>query len=594
MQDPFRAPRRQGQRHGVDSHSDVRVPRQLARLLDGEEGAVRFRYGLQDLFGDVSGAVVSTIIVLPWALAYGVASGLGPLAGLYCTITIGFFAAVFGGTRAQMSDPSAPMLVAMTVILMEYAGNPNVMEHVSGPNRAFTIVMLAGLLQVAFGALGIGRFVVYTPYSVISGFMSGIGVVIMVISVLPLLGTDFETGGPLDVIHALPNAVANLNPNAVVLGTVSLAVCALWPAKADKILSGYVVALIVGTLMTFIGFNDVPIIGKFPTGLPVLQWPVLSLDFLMDAIHPAVILAIIGSVNSLICSNLHDSLTGTRHNSDRELVGQGLSNVANGLLGVLPGSASASGTIINIRAGGRTPVASVLRSIILLALVLGGGKIAEPVPYAVLSGIMIKGGWDIMDWRLLARVRYLRLDFAVPMLATLILTLFADLLVAVGLGYIIAVLARAKEQERTEMHSVLSVPLLDRTLLDEEGVADADPFLARVGLVDLRGSYSVASARGMVWMVKKDIQYHDVVIFNFSHTTDMDLSAALVMEKLLDSAGENNTECIVINPSGSVAQTLNSLDVFRCLPNDRFVTGMDEAKKLALALLRKRDRGTEA
>ena len=552
------------------------------------------RYDFRTLGQDVSGAVVSTIIILPWALAYGLASGLGPMAGFYSVIVVGFFAAVFGGTRAQVSHVSAPMLVAMTVILMKYMGNPDVMEHASGPAKAFTIVMLAGLLQIVFGVSRIGRFIIYTPYSVISGFTSGIGVILMVVSLLPLLGASFETGGPLIILRAFPDAVENVNLNAVVLGITSLAVCVLWPAKANRILPAYGVALIVGMLLALTGFGGVPIIGEFPTGLPVLQWPVLSLDFLVDAVQPAFILALIGSLASLLSSHVHDSLTGTRHNSDRELVGQGLGNVAAGLLGALPGSGSASGTVINIRAGGRTPVASVLRSILLLALVLEGGTIAEPVPYAVLAGIMIKGGWDIMDWRLLTRVRYLRLDFAVPMLATLILTLLADLLVAVGLGYIIAVLARAKEQGRAEMHGVLSVPLLDRTFLGEEAVAEADPFLTHVGLVDLRGSYSIASARDLVWIIKKDIQDHEVVIFNFSHTTYMDYSAALAMENLVAFAGEKNTECIVIKSSGSVAQTLDSLDVFRGLPNDRFVTGMDEAKKLALALLRKRDRVTEA
>ncbi len=533
---------------------------------------MRRSYDYRTLRGDVSGAVASTIIVLPWALAVGVASGLGPLAALYGTIAIGFFAAVFGGTRAQMSDTSAPMLVAMTVILMQHADNPAM---------AFTIVLLAGLMQIAMGALRLGRFIVYMPYSVIAGLMSGIGVLVIASQLPPLFGIAAGAAG----VWADP--LAHVDAGAAAAGAVTLAVCVFWPARAERFVSAYLAALVIGTVVAVVWFSDAPTIGDFPTGLPALHPPVLSPGFLAEAVQPAFLLALIGSINSLLSSLLHDSLTGALHNSNRELVGQGLGNVAAGVLGAPPGSASAVTTALNICAGARTRVSGALRSVILLALVLGAGPIAKPIPLAVLAVVVMKGGWDIIDWRFLTRVHRIRRDFAVVMLITFLLTIFVDLLAAVGAGFVISVLARAREDRMAEMDSVVSVPLLDAGFLGETD----DPFLARVGLFEMRGGFSVASSRDLIWMARMDIRDHEIVILDFSKTTRMDDSAALAMEHLVDSAAESDTECIVVNLSGGVARTLDSLDVFGRLPKDRFVGGMDEARKLARSLLERRGDG---
>ena len=537
--------------------------------------ALRLSYDYQALRGDVSSAVASTVVVLPWALAVGMASGLGPLAGLYGTIAIGFFAAVFGGTRAQQSDTSAPMFVAMTAILMQHAGNPA---------EAFTIVMLAGLMQIAMGALRLGLFIVYVPYSVIAGLMSGIGVLVVASQVLPMFGIAAGTAG----VWADP--LAHVDTDAAAVGAVTLAMCVFWPARAERFVSAYLVALVVGTVVAVVWFTDAPALGDFPTGLPTLHPPVLSPGFLAEAVRPAFLLALIGSINSLLSSLLHDSLTGDRHDSNRELAGQGLGNVAAGVLGALPGSASAVTTVFNIRAGTRTRVSGALRSVILLALVLGAGPIAEPIPVAALAVVAMKAGWDVIDWRFLTRIHRIQRDFAVVMLATLVLTIFFDLLTAVGAGFIISVLVRAREDRLDEMDSVVSVPLLDQAFLGENG--SDDPFFARVGLLELRGAFSVASSRELIWIARMDIRDHEIVIFDFSKTTRMDDSAALAMEHLVGSAVESDTECIVVHLSGGVARTLNSLDVFRRLPKDRFVGDMDEARKLARNLLERRGGGS--
>ena len=280
--------------------------------------------------------------------------------------------------------------------------------------------------------------------------------------------------------------------------------------------------------------------------------------------------------------------TRTRHKPNRELFGQGIANVSAGVLGALPGAGAPSGATVNVRAGGTTPVSGVTCAAVLLALVLGLGWIAEPIPVAALSGILIKVGWDIIDWRLITRVRHVQREYLLVMLLTLALTVFVDLITAIAIGLIVAGFARARAREQRELGQVISVPLLERGFFANNSSDDddeVDQFQARVGLVDLRGEFSFASANELAWMVGADIRQHEVVIFDFSNTVHMDDSAALIIERLVDAAAAANTECIVLNLSGSVERTLRSLNVFRRLPAGRFVDDLDAARGLAGELL---------
>ena len=539
---------------------------------------MRLNYSLRRLSGDTFGGVTTAATVLPMALAYGVATGMGAIAGMYGAIVVGLCTAVFGGTPARISYTAAAMAVAMMVVLN---------EHADSVSEALTIVALAGLIQIALGVLRIGRFITYTPYSMIAGFTSGIGVIIILIQTLPFLGAGPGSGGLFGIFRAWPDAVVGANWHAVAIGAASLAICVLWPRQLGRFVPGPLPALVVGTLMATFWLRDAPVIGTLPQGLPILHLPEVSAGLLLNAVQPALTLALIGSVNSLVASLVADSLTRTRHKSNQELVGQGIGNVAAGLLGALPGAGATSGTTVNIRAGGNSPVSGVICAGTLFALVLGLGRIAEPIPLAALSGVLIKAGWDIIDWRLIKRVRHVRRDYLLVMLLTLLLTVFVDLITAIVLGLIVAAFARARESERRELGSVISVPLLDSEFFpDSSADADnADRFQARVGLVDLRGQFSFASASQLAWLVGADIEQHEVVIFDFSNTTDMDDSAALVMERLIDAAMGTNTECIVLNLSGPVADNLRSLNVFRRVPEERFVDDLDAARELAGRLL---------
>ncbi len=536
------------------------------------------KYDLQTLRGDIFGGVTSAVIALPVSLAFGVASGLGAASGLYGAIAVGFFAAVFGGNRFQISGPTPAMTVAMSVI---------VTTHASTLSEAFTVVVLAGVLQMTLGLLRTGRFVVYTPYAVISGFMSGIGVIVMLIQILPFLGAPVAAGGPMSAVRALPEAVANLNGSALAIGAATLAASIFWPQRLSRLLPGPLVALIAGTALGVFWLTGAPTIGAIPAGLPELQLSLPSASFLARAFHPALVLALLGSVDSLLTSLVADSLTGTQHDSNRELVGQGLGNTIAGLFGGLPGAGATMGTVVNIRAGGLTRMSGALRSILLLGVLLGLGRYLEPIPHAVLAGILIKVGWDIIDWPLLANLHRIRRDYLFVLVLTLGLTVFVDLVTAVAIGLIVAGMAHARQIESLELDNVLSVPLLDRVFFEGvEDMATMDDYSARVGLVALRGAFTVASSHKLVNVIGKDIKDHEIVIFDFSDATYLDDSAAMLIRQLLDVAGKSRTHVIVMAVSGTVEKTLHTLDILAGLPGDHVVETMDQAREVALDLLK--------
>ena len=548
---------------------------------------MNFSYDLQTFRGDVFGGITAAVVGLPVALAFGVASGLGAVAGIYGAISVGFFAAVFGGTRSQISGPTGPMAVAMAVI---------VTTHAESFAEAFTIAIMAGLIQILLGVLRIGRFVAYTPYSVISGFMSGIGIIIILLQTLPFLGAKVAKGGPLGAVKSWPDVIPAINYGAFAIAAVTLAVGVLWPNKLRQYMPPTLAALLAGTLLSILWLTDTPVIGDVPTGLPDLRLPELTVGVLARSVQPALIIALLGSIDSLLTSLVADAMTRTRHNPNRELIGQGIGNMAAGFIGGLPGAGATMGTVVNIRAGGTTQVSGVLRAAILMALVLGLGRYVESIPHAALAGILMKVGWDIIDWRFLTRVHRVQREHLLVMVITLLLTVFLDLVTAVAIGLIAAGMASARVLERLELDSVISVPLLDRSFLyeqkefdleeeDEDEEEEVDPFSARVGMVALRGSFSVASSNKLVNTISLDIQEHEVVIFDFTDTVSVDDSAALVVEQLIDIAMDEDTECIVMGLAGRPATTLYALNVLRRVPEDHIVETLDDAREIAKQLL---------
>lgn len=529
------------------------------------------------VLGDIYGGLTAAVVALPLALAFGVASGVGPIAGLYGAIAVGFFASVFGGTNSQVSGPTGPMTVVMGAIVTQFADNlPD----------AFAIVMLGGLLQIAFGLMRVGRYVSYTPYSVVSGFMSGIGVIIIVIQVRPFVGLEAVPGGPVANIHSWLEMLLGVNPHAMGVAAVSLAIMIFWPLRLRAYLPSALAALIAGTLLSMFVLTHAPEIGKVPTGLPHLYIPSLTFAKLPDIIQPALILALLGSIDSLLTSLVADSITRTRHNSNRELIGQGIGNMVSGLIGGLPGAGATMRTVVNVRAGGHSPLSGALHAIVLLALVLGLGPIAEVIPHAALAGILMKVGWDIIDWGYLKHFRHAPRDKLVVMFVTLGLTVLVDLITAVAVGLILAGFVTARWMEGEEMKGITQVALPDSdSNLDAAELAALEKANGDVGLLSLRGRFSYASARQLSQSIRIATSAYKVMIYDFTDTAHLDTSAAVSISQLISEAGQDGGKCFVTGLSDEAEMILKSLGALEGLPADHVIPNRLEAIRRAVGLM---------
>jgi SulP family sulfate permease len=505
------------------------------------------RLDLSNLRGDLFGGVTAAVVALPLALAFGVASGAGPVAGLYGAICVGLFASMFGGTPAQISGPTGPMTVVAATIFTAHAGNLAV---------AFTIVMLAGLLQIVFGRLKFGRYINLVPYPVVSGFMSGIGIIIIVMQLDPLLGHE----APKSVVNALsvlPEYALHPNSGALVAGLTALGICLFTPKPVTQKVPATLVALVTGSLLVGLVFTDAPVLGPIPSALPHIVLPQLDLRLLREVVPPALVLAALGSLDSLLTSLIADNVTRTFHDSDRELVGQGIGNFVAGLLGGIPGAGATIRTLVNIRSGGRTPLSGVTHALVLLAMVLGLGPLAAHVPNAVLAGILIKVGIDVIDWSYLKRSPRLPVSSTVCMITVLLLTVFVDVITAVGVGTVMASMLFIKEMADLQSQSI-------RAITDHESGEDiltaAEKALfrelrGRVLLLHLSGPMSFGAANEMTRRMSMAAQFEALVV-DMQDVPTLDVSAALSLETIIQRARQQGQQVVLAGIHKPVARTL--------------------------------------
>lgn len=392
-------------------------------------------FDFSHLRGDIFGGLTAGVVALPLALAFGEASGAGPIAGVYGAILVGFFAALFGGTPSQISGPTGPMIVVFAGVFASLSGDLSLV---------FATVVLAGALQIAFGVLGFGQYIRLVPYPVVSGFMSGIGCIIIALQLARLFGHEPAESGTIPALMEVPTAVTNPNMGALGVGLLTLAIVFFWPSNWGRYLPGPLAALITGTLVS-LALTGVPILGAIPTGLPDFIVPSFSSATILIVFEAAIILAILGAIDSLLTSLVADNMTRTRHHSNRELIGQGIGNMAAGFFGGIPGAGATMRTVVNIRTGGVTKISGMLHSLLLLAVVLVLAPLASKIPHAVLAGILVKVGYDIIDWSYLRRAhRGPRFDLLL-MVMVLSLTVFVDLITAVVAGVVVAAIAFVKQ-----------------------------------------------------------------------------------------------------------------------------------------------------
>lgn len=409
-----------------------------------------------NLKGDIFGGITAGIVALPLALAFGIQAfgvinvedvgnigAIGALAGLTGAMLLGFFASMFGGTPSQISGPTGPMtVISATLISTVWAtSQPNSIETVIISMSLAAI--LCGVFQILFGIIKIGKYIRYIPYPVLSGFMSGIGIIIIVQQIYPLLGMKSPVL-IVDMITQLPGKIGGFDVIALLLGLGTVAIIYLFPLLTKKIPSTLVALIVMTIVSVLIKFNTQLTIGEIPSGLPMpffVSHEVGGIDWwavIKISVIPGLTLAGLGSIDTLLTSVVADNTTKTKHNSNQELIGQGIGNTVVGIFAGLPGAGATMRTIVNINSGGRTRLSGMIHGIFLLAVFLGLGKLVQFVPLSVLAGILITVGIGIIDFKGLKDFFKIPRADAVVLITVLVLTVFVDLLIAVGIGMIIA------------------------------------------------------------------------------------------------------------------------------------------------------------
>ncbi|MFD1382857.1 SulP family inorganic anion transporter [Rhodanobacter aciditrophus] len=519
------------------------------------------RFAAFDLKGDVFGGVTTAIISLPLALAFGVASGAGAEAGLWGAIMVGFFAALFGGSTTLISEPTGPMTVIMTAVLT------NMMAEYpeTGMAMAFTVVMMAGAFQMLLGWLKLGKYVTLMPYSVVSGFMSGIGVILIILQLSPLLGLPAPPGGVGGTLAAIPDILANMKWSELLLGLLTLGTLFFFPKKYRKYVPAQLVALVAVTLISVILFDTDSIrrIGEIPSGLPSLNLPHFNAEIFTKMVVDALVLGTLGCIDTLLTAVIGDSLTREEHDSDKELRGQGLANMISGLFGALPGAGATMGTVTNIQVGARSPVSGIVRALVLALVVLIAGGLTEPIPMAVLAGIAVYVGFNILDWSFLQRAHKVSLSGMAIMYGVMLLTVFVDLIAAVGLGVFISNIIIIEKLSREQTRQVKAISDSDNNsvpLTDEER-AMLDKAQGKVLFFYLSGPmiFSVSKA---ISRQHASIADYDVMILDLSDVPMIDVTVGLALENAIKDANDANCEVFLLCPN---KRTREQLDKFQMM-----------------------------
>jgi SulP family sulfate permease len=444
-------------------------------------------------------------------------------------------------------------------------------HYATEPAVAFTVVMLAGALQMLFGYLRLGRYVNLLPYPVISGFMTGIGGILIIMQIDPLLGHPAPSS-VLNALSVLPEYLAHPKLPALIIGLLAVGICLFLPRRIGVFLPAPLVALFCCTVLG-LWLIGAPRLGTIPAGLPTLVWPVLDTVDLGGMLASAAVLAALGSVDSLLTSLVADNATRTYHDSDKELVGQGLGNLAAGLVGGVPGAGATIRTLSNIKAGGRTPISGMTHALVLLAVALGLGGVLSLIPTAALAGILIKVGLDVIDWRFVRRMhRAPRIDM-VLMLVVFVLTVLVDVITAVGVGVVLASLAFVKEMADVQVQAIRTMGSdEDGEIYSQEESALFRQCQGRILVLHLSGLISFGAANDMTRRMPSG-KLHDLLLIDLQDVPRMDGSAALALEEIIERAFETGQKVVVVGLNYALARMLGAMGVLdRVKETERFAT----------------------
>lgn len=496
---------------------------------------------------DIMAGVTVAFIALPLALAFGVGSGLGASAGLWGAVAGGLFGSLFGGSRIGVSGPTGPKMAQLAVIMSAFTlvgGGPDVVF-------AFTIIALSGVILMGLSLLRVSQLIYYTPYSVIAGFMCGIGVLVMILEIDPFLGV--EGGNSVQtVIETLPHAFGHFNPESLFLSLSTLALLFLYPKISQHLkllqkIPPTLVGLVIFSVIANILDLHVKFIGEIPMGLPHLYMPDFTKYEFSQYLFPALSLAGLAVFDSLLTCLVNDNISGDKHNPDREVFGQGIANIAAGFFGGLTTATATMRSVALYKSGGRTPFASFVHGLVLLAIALFAGPIAAMIPIPVLAGILFKVGIDILDYRVLPIVHRLPFSDLIVFVTVFAVTVFHDLLVAMGIGMALACFRFVQEISHVYNDAKTNNQLEINQLEGQVFFRPSGPLFF--------GSVKAISE------LLESLSHSKSVVIDLSGVVFIDLSGAFALDDAIIKLKSQGV-AVTINPGGpSIENTLKKLDL---------------------------------
>lgn len=510
---------------------------------------LREGYTLKQFQGDLLGGLTVGVVALPLSIALAIASGVKPEQGLYTAIFAGFVIAVLGGSRAQISGPTGAFIVIVYGIVQKY-----------GYDGLVVATLIAGILLIIMGLARMGAFLKFVPYPVVVGFTSGIALIIFSSQISDLVGLKIDKV-PADFVEKWVEYVRNigtLDPYTVAVGGASLLIIIAWPKVTRKV-PGPLVAILAVTFV--VQYFQIPVdtiesrFGGVPATLPIPQFPVVTWPLIQQMFAPAVTIAILAGLESLLAAVVADGMTGSRHRSNMELIAQGSGNIVSVMFGGIPATGAIARTATNIKSGGSTPVSAIIHCIFLLLVLLFIGKWAAMIPMATLAAILIVVAYNMSEWREFGHLlKSPRGDIAV-LLATFFLTVFIELTVAIQVGILIAAFLFLQKMS-TETH----VDLITDNLKDDEEYLTRDmsgvEIPAGVEVFEIYGSLFFGAVRQFKESIRVVATKPKVLILRMRNVPTIDASGVHVLEELVREARENGQIIIFSAVSRSVYRVM--------------------------------------
>jgi SulP family sulfate permease len=543
------------------------VPKLITCLKDYSKG---------QFIKDFIAGVIVAIIALPLAIALAIASGVSPEKGIYTAIVGGFIISLLGGSRVQIGGPTGAFVVIVFGIVEKY-----------GIDGLIVSTILAGFFLILMGLLKFGALLKFIPYPITTGFTSGIAIIIFSTQIKDFFGLTMKTV-PSEFIPkwiAYFNNITTLNLQSMIIGILSLSIIIFWP-KINKKIPGTLVAIVLSTVLVLIFNIKVETIGsrfgEISSSLPSISLPHTSFAMIKELMLPALTIAILGSIESLLSAVVADGMIGGAHRSNMELIAQGIANIFSGLVGGIPATGAIARTAANVKNGGRTPIAGIVHALSLLIILLLFMPYVKLIPMSSLAAILIVVSYNMGEWESFKRLHKTPKSDAMVFLVTFSLTLFFDLVIAIGIGLLLAALLFMKRMaDVTDVRNILD----EHEDKDQIEIIDSIKTPENVSLYEINGPFFFGAADKFVHAIREIGIPTKILILKMSNVPAIDATGFNALEMLYDLCTKHHTQLIILNLQEQPINVLGKYGFVNTLGKENFCSNIDQAIERANALL---------